>query len=120
MTMPDPVTLTDEQAARLFEAALDRIEQLSADPDVASVEVHPAVLRALALEIRHLWAELDRLLAILHVRKRLAAEISSLGGKARAEALTPERRQQIARTAVNARWRKHKSTGPTPEESDHA
>ncbi len=29
------------------------------------------------------------------------------GGKARAAALTPERRQEIARIAVNARWNKN-------------
>jgi hypothetical protein len=29
------------------------------------------------------------------------------GGKARAESLTPERRKEIARNAVNKRWENH-------------
>jgi hypothetical protein len=33
-----------------------------------------------------------------------AQEFGSAGGKARAEKLSPERRQEIARTAAQARW----------------
>jgi hypothetical protein len=33
-----------------------------------------------------------------------------LGGKARADKLSPERRREIARKAVEARWAKHKKT----------
>lgn len=40
-----------------------------------------------------------------------ASEAGKLGGKARAEALTPERRSAIARRAVEARWAKE---GKTP------
>ncbi len=35
------------------------------------------------------------------------AELASLGGKARAAALTPERRREIAVAAIKARWAKH-------------
>ena len=34
------------------------------------------------------------------------SELGSLGGKARAKALTPEQRSQSARDAVNKRWAK--------------
>lgn len=34
-----------------------------------------------------------------------AAEMGRKGGKARAEAMTPERRAEIARTAAQARWK---------------
>ena len=47
-----------------------------------------------------------------HVRTAINAYVRSMtsrGGKARAKALTPERRSEIARAAVQARWRKAKS-----------
>ena len=34
-----------------------------------------------------------------------AAEMGRKGGKARAEAMTPERRAEIARTAATTRWK---------------
>lgn len=34
-----------------------------------------------------------------------AAEMGRKGGKARAEAMTPERRAEIAKTAAKARWK---------------
>ena len=34
-----------------------------------------------------------------------AASLGSLGGKARAEKMSPERRAEIARKAADARWR---------------
>ena len=37
--------------------------------------------------------------------KSAAAQLGSLGGKRRAEALTPERRKEIAREAAATRWR---------------
>lgn len=43
------------------------------------------------------------------------AEMTSLGGKARAAALTPERRAEIARAAVAARERKRISDMSTEE-----
>jgi hypothetical protein len=39
---------------------------------------------------------------------RKGREGGLLGGKARAEALSPERRKEIARAAIKARWAKHK------------
>lgn len=36
--------------------------------------------------------------------KSAAAQLGSKGGKARANAMTPEARQQIARKAAKARW----------------
>jgi hypothetical protein len=35
-------------------------------------------------------------------------ELGRLGGKARAAALSPERRREIARAAVNARWERQR------------
>jgi hypothetical protein len=43
--------------------------------------------------------------------KEYAAEFASKGGKARAKALTPERRKEIARKAIAARWNSKKK-GP--------
>ena len=37
-----------------------------------------------------------------------AAKFASRGGAARAKALSPERRREIARKAALARWSKHK------------
>lgn len=37
-----------------------------------------------------------------------AAEFARKGGKARAKALTPERRKEIARKAIAARWARKK------------
>ncbi len=37
-----------------------------------------------------------------------AVALGQLGGKGRAQKLTPERRQEIARKAVLARWAKYK------------
>lgn len=39
-------------------------------------------------------------------KKSYAAEFASKGGKARAKALSPERRKEIARKAIAARWSK--------------
>jgi hypothetical protein len=39
-------------------------------------------------------------------------ELASMGGKARAEKLTPKRRQQIARDAGKAGGRGRKKSGP--------
>ena len=44
-------------------------------------------------------------------RKRARAYFSyvgTLGGHARAKALTPERRSEIARNAINARWARYR------------
>ena len=38
------------------------------------------------------------------------------GGRARARALTPERRSEIARNAANVRWRMKKPDGVTPNQ----
>ena len=38
--------------------------------------------------------------------KSAAAELGSRGGKARAARMSPERRQEIARTAAAKRWKK--------------
>jgi hypothetical protein len=38
-----------------------------------------------------------------------AAELGRSGGKARKEALTPERRKEIARKAAIKRWQKHRN-----------
>lgn len=38
--------------------------------------------------------------------KLTVSEMARMGGIARAANLTPERRKQIAKEAVNARWRK--------------
>ncbi len=40
------------------------------------------------------------------------AEMTSLGGKARAEALSPARRKAIAKKAAAARWEKKKGEKP--------
>ncbi len=37
--------------------------------------------------------------------KSAAAELGSRGGKARAKAMTPERRAEVAKKAAKARWR---------------
>ena len=38
--------------------------------------------------------------------KSAAAQLGSLGGKKRAESMTPERRSEIAKAAAAKRWRK--------------
>jgi len=40
--------------------------------------------------------------------KKMGAQGGRIGGKRRAEALSPERRQEIARNAIAARWAKQK------------
>src|SRR5207244_8120558 len=48
-------------------------------------------------------------------RRRLARRAGALGGRARAEALSPERRREIARLAARARWeqpRSQQAAGP--------
>ncbi|MGD0074127.1 MAG: P63C domain-containing protein [Candidatus Binataceae bacterium] len=51
-----------------------------------------------------------------HAKSELFSELSKLGaakgGRARANVLTAEERQEIARKAVQARWSKAKKTGP--------
>jgi hypothetical protein len=42
------------------------------------------------------------------IPKKYQIEFAKTGGKARARSLTPERRKEIARKAVNARWAKAK------------
>jgi len=44
--------------------------------------------------------------ALARKRKDELKETRARGGKARAEKLSPERRREIARNAVNARWAK--------------
>ena len=41
---------------------------------------------------------------INQARKQIGEEIGHLGGKARAKALSPKRKSQIARKAAKARW----------------
>lgn len=43
-------------------------------------------------------------------KKSYASQFASKGGKARAKALTPERRKEIARKAIAARWAKEKGS----------
>jgi hypothetical protein len=43
---------------------------------------------------------------LLKDKDSYAAEFARKGGKARAKKLTPERRREIARNAVQARWAK--------------
>lgn len=40
------------------------------------------------------------------VKNPAAVELGKLGGKARAKSLTAKQRSEIAREAVNARWKK--------------
>lgn len=48
-------------------------------------------------------------LTMAKTRKEFAAEFASKGGKARAKALSPQRRKEIARKAIAARWAKKKA-----------
>src|SRR3989442_3334709 len=48
-----------------------------------------------------------------HMTKRARVKRSRLGGNARAVTLTPERRQEIAKTAAAARWKRQASVDPT-------
>ena len=41
--------------------------------------------------------------------KSAAASLGSLGGKARAEKMSPERRKEIAREAAHSRWEKRQT-----------
>jgi hypothetical protein len=41
---------------------------------------------------------------------KLAKLLGSRGGKARAKNLTPERRQEIAKKAIAARWKRYQET----------
>jgi hypothetical protein len=54
---------------------------------------------------------LGRLSAEARAKANTSAEIASLGGKARAEKLSPARRREIAKKAVAARERKRKEKG---------
>ena len=47
--------------------------------------------------------------SILASKQLTLAEFASMGGKARAKKLTPERRKEIASNAAKARWAKRKS-----------
>ena len=47
-------------------------------------------------------------------REDLASKGGRVGGKARAEKLTPKRRAEIARAAAAARWKKKGTTGEGP------
>jgi hypothetical protein len=44
-----------------------------------------------------------------------AVALGKKGGKARIEKMTPERRSEIARKAVQARWAKHKTDQQKPD-----
>jgi hypothetical protein len=43
--------------------------------------------------------------------KRMGRKGGKIGGKLRAEKLSPERRREIAQKAIAARWAKKNSTG---------
>ena len=45
---------------------------------------------------------------ILAYFAKMGSEGGKIGGRARAEKLTPERRKEIAQKAIAARWEKHK------------
>ena len=47
-------------------------------------------------------------------REDLGSKGGRVGGKARAEKLTPKRRAEIARAAAEARWKKKGATGEGP------
>jgi general stress protein YciG len=49
-----------------------------------------------------------KMLIMAKTRKDFATEFARSGGKARAKALTPEQRKQIASKAAKARWAKKK------------
>ena len=42
-------------------------------------------------------------------KDKAAQELGRKGGKARAEALTPEQRREVAKAAAEARWKRSKS-----------
>jgi hypothetical protein len=46
------------------------------------------------------------------VKNPAAVELGRLGGKARKTKLPKARRSEIARKAVNARWKKHRKSRP--------
>jgi general stress protein YciG len=51
------------------------------------------------------------MLVMTKTSKDFAFELGSKGGKARAKALTPERRKEIARQGAKARWGKKRRDG---------
>ncbi len=53
----------------------------------------------------------DRSMARKRSKNRYAVEFARKGGKARAKHLSPERRRDIARKAVLARWARQKAQG---------
>jgi hypothetical protein len=42
-------------------------------------------------------------------KEKAAQELGRKGGKARAEALTPEQRREVAKAAAEARWKRSKT-----------
>lgn len=46
--------------------------------------------------------------SIISGKNKAAVELGRLGGLARAAALTPERRKEIAKEAANVRWQKRR------------
>jgi hypothetical protein len=81
------------------------------DPRVKHQKASDAAKEATRLAAKHPGKEFFVLAAIASCRDEPAeveppADVGrALGGYARAQALTPERRSEIARDAANARWR---------------
>jgi hypothetical protein len=46
---------------------------------------------------------------------KMGAKGGKIGGKIRAANLSPERRSEIARNAIAARWAKKRTSGPKPK-----
>jgi general stress protein YciG len=64
------------------------------------------------MRTRHHWCPACGCDVSAFVRKRAAEELermSKRGGDARAKALTPERRSEIARKAATAKWERQRS-----------
>jgi hypothetical protein len=57
-------------------------------------------------------AACNNLTAVTTKKNPAAVALGRAGGKRRAEKLSPERRREIARNAVNARWSKRKKKAP--------
>jgi hypothetical protein len=98
---------------------LEKLGRFAADLSPISEKAAGLIRRAIA-EIRH---HRDRAeepprtpdeMAVLEAARRLSRQAAGKGGKARAAALSPERRREIARRAVEARWAK--ARGATKED----
>jgi hypothetical protein len=104
-----------EVTLKMLTAAMRRAVELKLIPATDGIERYIANWEAMEAVLKAALAEAD---ILTEGRRAIGRQIGPKGGKARAAALSPERRSEIATRAAEARWAKREGGVPAPSPDD--